>query len=57
VPKNPAIPFIWFVILIGAFALMLPDSSFRDGLFAMQFVALFVAVFGLVKYLEQKKKR
>jgi hypothetical protein len=50
VKKNPAIPLIWFVILVGAVALMFPDSTFRDGLFAMQFAALAAAVYGFSKF-------
>lgn len=36
---------------------MLPDSSLRDGLFAAQIVALFAAVYGLIKHLQLKKKK
>jgi hypothetical protein len=55
--NNPAVPIIWFVVFVGAFALMLPDSSLRDGLFAAQIVALFAAVYGLIKHLQLKKKK
>jgi hypothetical protein len=50
---NYAVPFIWFILLIGFATIWLPDSSFRDSLFAMQFAALLCAGYAYWKFLKR----
>ena len=52
-PKNGITVFIFVALILGAFALSLPDGAIRDGLGAMQLALILAAAYAYWKSLKR----